>query len=299
MGSKQGAETRRQNDILRFLETETFNLGIEDEQEKDTQSLLETEIRHHYQSPKVVSAFATRLNELLDEHNTNKTQLGRDIAKHIGHPKPIARQTIDNYASGKTSPTLDIILYMCDYFGVSCDYLVGLSDSVTVEDKYITETLGLTQESIDFLRCQRDNKYTVDTINLLIKDRREYIDYIKAKKAKSAPPIQKGFNVLYHLHRYLDVKTNFDLYSISYDDWEELKERIDNLLDELELDNKDQTIGEYRRKAELLNDVYKKLMDDKKVTLLKEERITGTLFKYVENTLKSLRKLLLKNTGQL
>ncbi|MCL2775714.1 MAG: helix-turn-helix domain-containing protein [Oscillospiraceae bacterium] len=61
-----------------------------------------------------------RLIQLKIEQNL----LQKDIAKDIG----IALRTYQYYERGQRKPDSEAIIKMCEYFQVSADYLLGLSD---------------------------------------------------------------------------------------------------------------------------------------------------------------------------
>ncbi|MDU4959077.1 MAG: helix-turn-helix transcriptional regulator [Sporomusaceae bacterium] len=64
--------------------------------------------------------FVQRLNLLLDQHNTSKQAL----ADAIGTSRPAVSQ----FASGTNLPSIEKLVAIAEYFKVSLDYLVGLSD---------------------------------------------------------------------------------------------------------------------------------------------------------------------------
>jgi len=165
MKRSQREETRKNNDFMRHLEDLAFNLGLEEEQPEAI------EIKTYYETQKKVSAFDKRLKSLLKERNTKKTELGRIVGEMIGRD-PISRQSIDAYTKGKVKPKVDVLIAMSQHFGVSCDYLLGFKDNPTITDQYISTSLGLTQESIDYLRSRKKdldekNKSEVDIMREL------------------------------------------------------------------------------------------------------------------------------------
>lgn len=48
-----------------------------------------------------------------------------DVAQRTG----IDQRTLSNYETGKTKPDSDAIVILADFFGVSCDYLLGVTDT--------------------------------------------------------------------------------------------------------------------------------------------------------------------------
>ena len=64
--------------------------------------------------------FATRLSELLKENKISK----RELAKRIG----VSSTSISDWSTGKIQPTAESIYLVSEYFQVSADYLLGLTD---------------------------------------------------------------------------------------------------------------------------------------------------------------------------
>ncbi|WP_258109640.1 helix-turn-helix domain-containing protein [Alicyclobacillus sp. SP_1] len=64
--------------------------------------------------------FSTRLSELIAFDGCQK----KDIAEFIG----VTYRQFHRYETGEQKPDFDGLLKLAEYFGVSLDYLVGLSD---------------------------------------------------------------------------------------------------------------------------------------------------------------------------
>lgn len=65
--------------------------------------------------------FAKRIKELREEKGLSMRRLASDL--NIGH------NTISQYESCQRTPDIETCKLFADYFNVSCDYLVGLSDT--------------------------------------------------------------------------------------------------------------------------------------------------------------------------
>lgn len=92
------------------------------------------------------SVFAVRLSELMKEYK--KTQ--QDIAELVG----TSRQAVAQYTDGSTQPTIERLYKIANYFQVSADYLLGISDvkSIDMQDKEISKVLGLSEKAIENLK---------------------------------------------------------------------------------------------------------------------------------------------------
>lgn len=64
--------------------------------------------------------FSERLSELMDEKGLSSTALSKIIC--------VKDTTVLRWRKGQINPTIDKLIILCDYFGVSSDYLIGLED---------------------------------------------------------------------------------------------------------------------------------------------------------------------------
>lgn len=111
-------------------------------------------IQDRYNSP-----FAKRLRDLLKEKNITQNQLSKIIGK--------TRQAVNNYTLGNTAPDSDTLIKLSEYFNVSADYLLGISDVKTTDKDiaYICEYTGLCEETIE--KLHKENNYYSNGIHML------------------------------------------------------------------------------------------------------------------------------------
>lgn len=70
------------------------------------------------------SEFPLRLKDLILETDSTATQISLNLC--------LGNSTINRYIEGKSFPTTEILVKLCDYFNCSCDYLLGLKDESPV-----------------------------------------------------------------------------------------------------------------------------------------------------------------------
>lgn len=96
------------------------------------------------------SNFGERLKQLRREKNLTQEQL----ADVFG----IARNSIFSYETGRRIPDIEVLKCYAEYFGVTSDYLLGLSNNRTNETAAIGGKLGLWDDAIryleDFVTCE-------------------------------------------------------------------------------------------------------------------------------------------------
>ena len=68
-----------------------------------------------------------------------------DVANATG----IDQRTLSNYETGKTNPDSFAIIKLADFFGVSCDYLLGVNDISIIDKATIKKELSDLKKRID------------------------------------------------------------------------------------------------------------------------------------------------------
>lgn len=96
----------------------------------------------------VTKAFADRLSELVNEKKKDGKAV-KDIAEESGVPSG----SISKYQNDAGEAGINSLVKLADYFGVSADYLLGLTDvaSGNADDMAIEQRLGLNSTSIEAL----------------------------------------------------------------------------------------------------------------------------------------------------
>ena len=91
----------------------------------------------------VTKIFSYRLKKLRGEKNQN------DVARDIG----ISRATLSYYESGERKPDINTLYALANYYNVSSDYLIGLSDVAVpeIDTQAISQKTGLSQRAISYL----------------------------------------------------------------------------------------------------------------------------------------------------
>jgi transcriptional regulator with XRE-family HTH domain len=67
--------------------------------------------------------FCQRLRQLRHSHQLTAEQLGKEF--------DVSKQTVSRWELGERLPPLDVVTALAEYFNVSLDYLVGLSNDPT------------------------------------------------------------------------------------------------------------------------------------------------------------------------
>lgn len=96
----------------------------------------------------VTNVFKLRLKELRGE----KSQI--EVAKALN----ISRSALSYYESGERTPDINVLYSMAQYFDVTADYLLGLTDmkKPDIEKAAIAKKTGLSERSIDVLQVLKE-----------------------------------------------------------------------------------------------------------------------------------------------
>lgn len=144
--------------------------------------------------------FSKRLKELRVSKNLTLEELGEQVNA--------AKQTVGHWETGYRIPTIDVVMKLANYYGVSLDYLLGATDfPYPLSEKVVNiinqasnpeEIIAIIQE----LNQMEKNSQTAEQsgsneINDLIKDLDEdsikelkkYADYLKVRQT-----LDKGDN---------------------------------------------------------------------------------------------------------
>lgn len=123
--------------------------------------------------------YKERLKYLRAKHNLTQASL----AKSLG----IAKTTLAAYEQGKNEPNINMLKKIADYFNVSTDYLLGLTNIETpdVTLSFISNYLGLKIRSIEGLHALTISETTdkiaaqrLNTLNLLFEPHCELLSQI-------------------------------------------------------------------------------------------------------------------------
>lgn len=120
---------------------------------------------------KFYAPFPARLRKLMEERGEKQENIASIVKK--------SRQTVSQYCNGVSEPGYDTLAQIAEYYDVSVDYLLGLSDvkSRNTTIREIEQYTGLSEESIKILHgireiCdfQRLTKAADDEVDLLKKE---------------------------------------------------------------------------------------------------------------------------------
>ena len=89
-------------------------------------------------------AFAKAIRKIMKENNLTQEELGKIIG--------VARQTISQYASGQSTPDVNIIYSIKEKFGLSADYVLGFAEATKPSNEMILEELGIDENACEILK---------------------------------------------------------------------------------------------------------------------------------------------------
>lgn len=72
-----------------------------------------------------IEKFAPRLRTLIDESGITVRSLAKDLNVSVG--------VLSDWQNGNKTPRGDSIMKLTEYFGVTADYLLGLTDASTID----------------------------------------------------------------------------------------------------------------------------------------------------------------------
>ena len=175
-------------------------------------------------------AIKLRLKELRKERNIDQKVLAIDLK--------VSQPTISDWENNQITPSIDNIIQLAEYFGVSLDYLTYRSDTRRAE---IVHSECWNGQSIRDLRGQRGE--TPEEIALSIGI--SVANYLKYESAQIDPPV----NVLYKLADHFCVDIDF-LLGFRWGIWENGRYVTGNFAI---ADKYEQQLVEYYRRLQEIN----------------------------------------------
>lgn len=107
--------------------------------------------------------FPSRLREIMKDTGTKQ----KDLAQALG----VKPQTVSLYTQGQSFPDVNNLAKIAHFFGVSADYLIGLSNTPSVEEdmQVACKVTGLREKAINALKGADGDE--LDFISFLIEKR--------------------------------------------------------------------------------------------------------------------------------
>lgn len=76
----------------------------------------------------MLTGIGQRIKELREERDLSMDMLVADMNQRYQLEKPLNKSMVSRWEQDKNNPSLDNAKYLCDYFNVSLDYLIGNTD---------------------------------------------------------------------------------------------------------------------------------------------------------------------------
>lgn len=103
-----------------------------------------------------LTPFAQRLVRLMDERGVSQVKVGDAIG--------VQRQTVSLYGLGQSRPDVEALAKIAQFFGVTSDYLLGLTEcpSVDLDMRNAVDITGLSIEAVGALELMRVHERKAD-----------------------------------------------------------------------------------------------------------------------------------------
>lgn len=149
------------------------------------------------------STFPRRLRKIMDDNKTTQAILANECG--------VERQSVAQWRDGNTRPDILSLRKIAEFYNVSTDYLLGLTDEKTTDKatKELCATLGLTDSSISYL-TDEDNQFARELIDFLIEDDIEHIIEDQTKQNG-----ETTYSFMKYLYRFFDAAHTQENISIS------------------------------------------------------------------------------------
>ncbi len=112
--------------------------------------------------------FADRLQELISSSGKDMKTLETEIG--------VSAPALSKYQNDGGEAGINALEKIAEYFGVTADYLIGISDNKILENEPIGNELNLSDEAVEMLRWSRDDSFLNSTINALLENEDFLVD---------------------------------------------------------------------------------------------------------------------------
>jgi transcriptional regulator with XRE-family HTH domain len=109
------------------------------------------------------SDFPKRLRKLLDGTGTTQDKLAESVG--------VTRQSVAQWKDGITKPDVHYLRKIAEFFGVSCDYLIGMTDvrSLETELQAVAKFTWLSEEALSNIIAEKDGRpERIDMLNAIL-----------------------------------------------------------------------------------------------------------------------------------
>lgn len=96
---------------------------------------------------KQIKKMATRIKMLREQKGVSQDEFSYLFSAFIGKSNPIATMTISNWETGRKLPPSERLIQLSKFYGVTTDYILGISD---IEDGYNQRKIEITPEEFEW-----------------------------------------------------------------------------------------------------------------------------------------------------
>ncbi|KAF1681247.1 MULTISPECIES: helix-turn-helix domain-containing protein [Bacillus] len=118
-----------------------------------------------------MNIFGERLKSLRDKNKQSINELVVDLNKK--YETNISKSMISRYENGQSDPKMEVVRILADYFNVSSDYLVGISDME------IKPLQSKNQGNIETIAAHHDDE---DWTEEELEEIRRFKEFVKSKR---------------------------------------------------------------------------------------------------------------------
>lgn len=93
------------------------------------------------------------MEKIISTNRIKSLREDRDLRQvDVANATGIDQRSLSNYETGKTNPDSYAIIRLAEFFGVTCDYLLGVADITIITSKDVIAELELIEKRIDIIK---------------------------------------------------------------------------------------------------------------------------------------------------
>ena len=94
----------------------------------------------------VAANTGNRIKYLRTQKGLSQTEMAETFAQYVGKSSPFSNMTISSWESGRKMPPAETYMQLAAFFGVTTDYLYGLTNDIQIKDSDASENVTAIDE---------------------------------------------------------------------------------------------------------------------------------------------------------
>ena len=123
----------------------------------------------------VAANTGNRIKYLRTQKGLSQTEMAETFAQYVGKSSPFSNMTISSWESGRKMPPAETYMQLAAFFGVTTDYLFGLTNDIQIKESETSNDVTAIDEHERKIKISFKDVKKMDGLPVYVK----YLDIIK------------------------------------------------------------------------------------------------------------------------